>query len=53
MNIFHDVNKLYDGTLTKIHNFFNRTDMTTHGTFTFSEAKKQEDIISFLDAMEK
>ena len=53
MNQFHGVNELYDDTLNTIHNSFYSTDITTNETFPFSEPMKQEDIISFLEKMEK
>ena len=53
MNRFHEVNELYDDTLNTIHNSFYSTDITTHKTFTFREAMKQEYRLSFLEAVEK
>ena len=53
MDRFHEVNELYDGTLNKTHHLFYSTDITKNETFTFREAMKQEDIISFVDATEK
>ena len=51
MNQFHEVNKLYDGTINEIHHFSYSTDITTNETFTFREVMKQEDRISFVDSM--
>ena len=51
MNWFHEVNKLYDDTLNKIHHLFYSTDITTDETFTFCESMKQEDRLSFVDAI--
>ena len=53
MNWFHEVNKLYDGALNKIHHFFYSTDIPPNETFTFRKGTKQQDIISFLDTMRK
>ena len=53
MNWFHKVNELYDGTLNTIYHLFYSNDITTNKTFTFREATKQEDRISFVDAIEK
>ena len=53
MNRFHEVNGLYYGTLNIIHHLFYSTNITINETFTFREAMKQEDIISFVDATEK
>ena len=52
MNRSHEVNKLYYGTLNKIHHLFYSTDINTNETFTFCEAMKQEDRLLFMDAME-
>ena len=41
MNLFHEVNKLYDGTLNKIHHFFYSTDIPPNETFTFRKGTKQ------------
>ena len=53
MNRFHEVNKLYDVTFNKVHNLMYSTDITTNECFTFRNVMKQEDKISFVDAMEK
>ena len=50
---FHEVNELYDGTINKVHHLLCSTDITTNETFTFREAMRQEDKLSFVDAMEK
>ena len=52
MNWFYEVNELYNGTLNKIHHFMYSTDITTNKCFTFLNAMKQEDKMSFSEAME-
>ena len=52
-NRFHEVSELYNGTLNKIHHLFYSPDITTNETFTLCESMKQEDRLSFVDAMEK
>ena len=53
MNQFHEVNEIYDGTLDHLHHFLYSTGITTNETFTFCGVMKQEDRLSFVEAMEK
>ena len=53
MKCFHKVNELYYGTINKLHNLFYSTEITTNETFTLREFMKQEDILSFVEEMEK
>ena len=53
VNRFYEVNELYDGTLNKVHHMMFLTDVSTNECFTFRDAMKQEDKLSFADAMEK
>ena len=53
LNRFHEVNELYDGTLNEVHHLMYSADITTNKCFTFRNSMKQEDKISFVDAMEK
>ena len=53
MNKFHEVNEIYDGTLNKLHHLFYSTGITKNEKFIFHETMKQEDIISFVDQMER
>ena len=53
MNQFHEVNELYDGKPNKLHHLLYSANMNTNQTFTFRESMRQEDIISFMDTMEK
>ena len=53
MKWFHKVNELNYGTINKLHNLFYSTDITANETFTLREVMKQEDIVSFVEAMEK
>ena len=50
---FQEVNEIYDGTRNKIHHLFYSSEKTTDETFTFREAIKQEDKLSFVEAIEK
>ena len=51
MNRFHEVNKLYYGTLNKIRRLFYSTEITTNETFTFRESMKQDYRLSFMYEM--
>ena len=53
MNRFHEVNELYDGTMNEIHNMMYHTDISSNECFTFKQAMKQDDKLSFVEAMEK
>ena len=53
LNRFHEVNELYDGTLNEVHHLMYSDNTTTNECFTFRNAMKQEDKMSFVDAMEK
>ena len=53
LNRFHEVNELYDGTLNEVHQLMYSTDISTNESFTFRNAMKQEDKMSFVAAMEK
>ena len=53
LNRFHEVNELYDVTLNEVHHLIYSADITTKECFTFRNAMKQEDKMSFVDAMEK
>ena len=53
MKSIHEVNELYDGTLNEVHHLMYSADITTNECFTFRNAMKQEDKMSFIDAMEK
>ena len=53
LNRFHEVNELYDGILNEVHHLMYSTNITTNKYFTFRNAMKQEDKMSFVDAMKK
>ena len=53
MNIFHEVNDLYNGTLNQIHQFMYAKKISSNECFTFRNATKQEDKHKFVEAMEK
>ena len=53
MNRFHEVNELYDGTMNEVHQLMYSTDISSNECFTFKQAMKQDDRLSFIDAMEK
>ena len=53
LNRFHEVNELYDGTLNEVHHLVYSADITTNKCFTFRNAMKQEDKMSFVDSIEK
>ena len=53
MNRFHEVNKLYDGNLNKLHHLFYATVISTNEIFMFRNAMKQDDKLDFVDATEK
>ena len=51
MNCFHEINELYYGTLNEVHHFFYSTDISSNECFAFKQAMKQEDKLSFVDAV--
>ena len=53
MNRFHKVNELYDSTLNKVHHFMFATDIAANNSFTFKNTMKQDNTISFVEAIEK
>ena len=53
LNQFHEVNELYYVTMNEVHHLMYSADITTNECFTFRNSIKQEDKISFVDAMEK
>ena len=53
LNRFHEVNELYDGALNEVYHLMYSADITTNECFAFRNAMKQEDKMSFVDAMEK
>ena len=53
VNRFHEVNELYDGTMNEIHHLMYSTDISSNECFTFKQAMKQDDKLSFVEAMEK
>ena len=53
MNRFHEVNKLYDGTLNEVHHLFYATGISSNKSFKFRNEIQQDDKLSFIDAMEK
>ena len=53
LNRFHEVNELYDGTMNEVHHPMYSADITTNECFAFRNSMKQEDKMSFVDAMEK
>lgn len=53
MNRFHEVNELYDGTMNEVHHMMYSTDISSNECFTFKQAMKQDDKLSFVEAMEK
>ena len=53
MNRFHEVNKLYDGTMNNVHHLLYATDISSNDSFTFRNAMEQDDKMAFVDAMEK
>ena len=53
MNRFHEVNELYDGTMNEVHQLMYSTDISSNECFTFTQAMKQDDKLSFVEAMEK
>ena len=52
-NRSHKVNELCDSTLNKVHHMLFLTDVCTNECFAFRDTMKQEDKLSFVDAMEK
>ncbi len=53
---FHEVNKLYDGTLITIHSYvFSAValDMLNNKVFTYTKAMQQPDSVQFIEAMTK
>ena len=53
INRFHEVNELYDGTMNEVHQLMYSTDISSNECFTFKQAMKQDDRLSFVTAMEK
>ena len=53
MNCFHEVNKLYDGTMNVVNHFYFPTDISSNECFTFQNAMKQEYRMLLVEAMEK
>jgi hypothetical protein len=53
INAFHESNELYDGTLNQIHNYALVTDIASNEVFTYTQAMRQEDRGSFVEAMIK
>ena len=53
MNRFHEVKKLYNVTLKEMNNFQYSTEISSNEWFTFQNAMKQEDKLSFFDEMYK
>jgi hypothetical protein len=53
VNRFHEVHELYDGTMNEVHHLMYHTDISSNECFTFKQAMKQEDKMSFVEAMEK
>ena len=53
MNRFHEVNELYDSNMKKIHHFMLSTEVSSNESFTSHQAMKQDDMMLFIDAMEK
>ena len=53
VNRFHEVNGLYDVNLNEIHHFMYATNIATNKCFTFINTMKEDNKISFCDAMEK
>ena len=52
MNRFHEVNEIYDGTMTVIHHFCFHTDITSNECFTFQQTMKQEYRMLFVEDTE-
>eukprot|EP00957_Ditylum_brightwellii_P071322 5421931-Ditylum_brightwellii.AAC.1 len=52
MNQFHEVNKLYDAIMNEVHQLMYSIDISSNECLTFKQAMKQDDILSFVDAME-
>ena len=53
INLFHEVNELYDRTLNEVYNLFYATGISSNKSFTFRNTLKQDDNLAFVDAMEK
>ena len=53
MNRFHEVNELHDGTMDVVHHFCFHTNIISNECFAFQQAIKQDDIMLFVEAMEK
>ena len=53
MNCFQEVNEIYDDTFKKIHHLIYSTNITTIECFTFRNAMKLEDKMSFVEATKK
>ena len=53
MNRYHKMNELYDGTLNSVHHFMYATGIAANDIFTFRNSMKQDDKMSFVEAMEK
>lgn len=52
-NRFHKVHELCDGTLINVHLLMYSVDISTNESFTFRNAMKQKNIMSFVAATEK
>ena len=48
MNRFHEVNEMYDGTLTKVHHLLYETNISSNDSFTCRNAMKQDDKLAFV-----
>ena len=53
MNWFHKANEMNNGTLNERHHLLYTTNISTNERFKFQNSIKQEDKLSFIDAMEK
>ena len=51
MNGYHEVYQLYNGTLNSVQHFVYATDITATDSFTFRNTMKQDDNMSFVEAM--
>ena len=54
MHRFHELNKLYDGTVNQLHHFdFSTINISSNEVFTYHKAMKEADAEIFISAMQK
>ena len=54
MHRFHEINKLYDGTVNQLHHFaFSTIDISSNEVFTYHKSMKEADAERLIAAMQK